>query len=347
MPLLVDRGQGGCQIVSGPRATPSSRRSRSEWIEIGLVNNMPDAALETTEQQFIRLLADAAGDEWIRLRLFTLPHPGRGAAAQARIDRNYAMTDDLAEAILDGLIVTGCEPKAERIEDEPYWNGFTRLVDWARHQTRSTIWSCLAAHATVLHDDAIQRRRLSEKCSAVLTCEKLADHPLIGDLPMHWSVPHSRLNEVPTAALVANDYEILTKLPDGGADIFVKKHDSLFVFFQGHPEYEARTLLGEYRRDVGRFLRREKDRYPPLPKFYFGDDAAAALDDFRSRALKGCDPSLLSEFPKAAERNLAEPWHQPAIALYRNWLRSIADGRVVGRDLITPALRLVPRFQSA
>jgi homoserine O-succinyltransferase len=344
MPLLVDRGQGGCRIVSGPRTAVSSRRSRSEWIEVGLVNNMPDAALEATEQQFIRLLADAAGDEWIRLRLFALPHAGRGAAAQALIGRDYATTSDLAETTLDGLIVTGCEPKAARIEDEPYWNAFTRLVDWARHHTRSTIWSCLAAHATVLHDDAIQRRRLSEKCSAVLTCEKCFDHPLVAGLPSRWRVPHSRLNEIPTAALLANDYDILTSLPDGGADIFVKKHDSLFVFFQGHPEYEARTLLGEYRRDVGRFLKGENDRYPPLPVSYFSDEAAASLHDFRARALASRNPSLLSKFPKAAERGLAAPWHQPAAALYRNWLRAIAEGRAIGRDLITPALRLEQRI---
>src|SRR2546429_6417390 len=43
-------------------------------------------------------------------------------------------------------------------------------------------------------------------------------------------------------------------------DMFVKELNSLFVFFQGHPEYEATTLLLEYRRDIKRFLRRERER---------------------------------------------------------------------------------------
>lgn len=38
-------------------------------IHVGLVNNMPDAALRTTELQFARLLKDAAGPLDVRLRL--------------------------------------------------------------------------------------------------------------------------------------------------------------------------------------------------------------------------------------------------------------------------------------
>jgi homoserine O-succinyltransferase/O-acetyltransferase len=38
--------------------------------------------------------------------------------------------------------------------------------------------------------------------------------------------------------------------------MFVKYNRSLFVLLQGHPEYDSATLLREYRRDVGRFLRR-------------------------------------------------------------------------------------------
>ena len=52
----------------------------------------------------------------------------------------------------------------------------------------------------------------------------------------------------------------------------MKQRESLFVFFQGHPEYDAVTLLLEYRRDVGRYLRRERDTYPPMPQGYFDEE---------------------------------------------------------------------------
>jgi hypothetical protein len=53
--------------------------------------------------------------------------------------------------------------------------------------------------------------------------------------------------------------------------MFVKSRDSCFVFFRGHPEYEAWTLLSEYRRDVARFLARECDHYPEIPQGYFDE----------------------------------------------------------------------------
>ena len=64
-------------------------------------------------------------------------------------------------------------------------------------------------------------------------------------------IPHSRWNEVRADALTACGYEILTQSAEAGVDLFVKKKkDSLFVHFQGHPEYSVRTLLKEYRRDI-------------------------------------------------------------------------------------------------
>ena len=81
--------------------------------------------------------------------------------------------------------------------------------------------------------------------------------------------------------------------------MFVKQRKSLFVFFQGHPEYEANTLLLEYRRDIRRFLRRERDTYPPMPQGYFDEDTVDALTAVRERALSDRREELFEEFPTA------------------------------------------------
>jgi homoserine O-succinyltransferase len=52
-------------------------------------------------------------------------------------------------------------------------------------------------------------------------------------------MPHSRWNEIPEEALLACGYRVLTRSEDAGVDAFVKQRNSLFVFFQGHPEYDA------------------------------------------------------------------------------------------------------------
>ena len=39
------------------------------------------------------------------------------------------------------------------------------------------------------------------------------------------------------------------------------------------------TLLLEYRRDIGRFLRGERDTYPPMPQGYFDEETVRGADD--------------------------------------------------------------------
>src|SRR6202012_1542419 len=81
-------------------------------------------------------------------------------------------------------------------------------------------------------------------------------------------VPHSRRNSLAESALTARGYQILSRLGDGGVDLFTRSSPSLFVFSQGHPEYGAATLGPEYLRDGGRFLRGEAER-PAIPENYF------------------------------------------------------------------------------
>src|ERR1700694_3698578 len=115
MPVLVDRGPGGCALLAGKESAAERLKARrhpagSEWIEIGLVNNMPEAALEATEQQFLELLEAAAGDSWIHLRFFALPGVPRGERGRSYLSQSYCDTGDISRADLDGMIVTGTEP---------------------------------------------------------------------------------------------------------------------------------------------------------------------------------------------------------------------------------------------
>src|SRR5205085_67987 len=130
-------------------------------------------------------------------------------------------------------------------------------------------WSCLAAHAAVLHIDGIARCPLEEKRVGLFRCEIATPHGLLTNVSAPLRVVHSRWNELPEGALADNGYSILTHSAQAGVDAFVKKRKSLFVFFQGHPEYDHRALLREYRRDVARFLRAERDSYPGMPCAYF------------------------------------------------------------------------------
>src|SRR5262249_771118 len=222
--------------------------------------------------------------------------------------------DDLWDADLDGLIVTGAEPRAPILTEEPYWGPLGQVIDWAKENTVTTVWSCLAVHAAILHLEGIDRHPLGDKCIGIFEQVRMLDHPLMDNVPSRVGIPHSRWNEVREDSLASSGYRVLTKSAHAGVDMFVKLHKtSLFEFFQGHPEYEARSLLGEYRRDIGRFLRREIDAYPKMPKEYFDDRAEELLVEFRKRALSNRRGELLAEFP--ADRvaaNLKNTWHSAA-----------------------------------
>lgn len=171
--------------------------------------------------------------------------------------------------------------------------------------------------------DGIARRPLDEKRFGLFECDRVSDHPLMAGIPSRLAIPHSRWNDLREAELAASGYYALTRAEDAGADTFVKQRDSLFVFFQGHPEYEANTLLREYIRDVGRYLSRQTDTYPAMPRAYFDRDTADALTAIRDRALHHRHQDLLGEFPAAlsANEHANNTWRSSAARIYGNWLR--------------------------
>jgi homoserine O-succinyltransferase len=166
---------------------------------------------------------------------------------------------------------------------------------------------------------------LSDKQFGVFDFTKGADHQLTSGTPETVRFPHSRWNEVRADELTASGYLVLTQSADGGVDSFVKKKKrSLFVHFQGHPEYGAQTLLKEYRRDIKRFLRGERATYPSMPKGYFDATSASLLNDFREVALSERREELLEGFPEAAVAGtLQKTWHSSAVTVYRNWLQYV------------------------
>ena len=307
---------------------------RQRSIRIGLVNNMPDAALEDTELQFCDLLEAARDEMPLQVSLFSLPEVPRGARGKRRVAEFYSDIEELWSSQFDALIVTGTEPRQPNMKEEPYWQTFTRVVDWAAENTPSTVLSCLAAHAGVLYSDGISRHRLPDKQFGVFEYH-IADHALTKGADRKIRIPHSRWNEVKKDALVAHGYEVLTSSTESGADLFVKKRNQcLFVHFQGHPEYGSRTLLKEYRRDVKRYIRGERETYPTMPKGYFDADAARILAKFQEKVLAHRHETLIREFPEAAvAESLEHTWRAPAVCLYSNWLRYVASRKANAAEL--------------
>jgi len=331
MPLIIDGGRilprwaektGSCV-----RGSSRSFRAPNACIKIALVNNMPDPALQDTEMQFFELLDNAAGEIPVHLKLYSLPRVPRGELGRERLNDFYSEIEDLLNSKCDGVIITGTEPHQPELRKEPYWQVLADVLDWAERNTSSTVLSCLAAHASVLHSDGVERHGLADKRFGIFEEKTVGEHALTSRVSEPVRFPHSRWNEVRAGELASCGYTVLTESSGAGVNLFVKKKKkSLFVHFQGHPEYSALTLLKEYRRDIKRFLRRERETYPLMPEGYFGAEATRAAANFHQRAVSERSEELIASFPEAAIAGAIEnTWHECAHRIYRNWLHYIAS----------------------
>lgn len=299
-------------------------------IVIGLVNIMPPPAMQATERHFNTLLRNTIPARGVRIQRYTL-HDDTGISHR-HADAGHEGIGALLNSSLDGLIVTGTEPRAAAMTDEPLWDRLTTLVDWAAENTISTIWSCFSAHAAVFQLDRIARQPLPGKISGVFECAKFAEHAVTSRMPERFLVPHSRHNGLDENKLRNAGYTILSGSPRTGPDMFLKQREnSEFLFLQGHPEYGQSTLLGEYNRDVTRFALGQKQICPQLPENYFPADSANALLALTNQLR--ADPSSFNRFNWPAVQTDYSNWQTPARLLYEGWLGYIEERKSLRREL--------------
>lgn len=323
--MVDDRRLDGCGAAVRI-LTPADPEPADGTSVCALVNSMPDAALAQTEAQFLGLLAGATvAPGGIAVRRYSLPGVPRSAATAQLVDQTYFPIEHLWRSETRTVVFTGAEPVAADLREEPYWAELTRTFDWGRQVCARIAYSCLAAHAAVLHFDAVDRTRLPAKCSGVFAHE-VTDDPLTAGVADQIALPHSRWNGLDPARLHDAGYRILARsgVPHVGWGVAARHDgDRSEILFQGHPEYSADTLLREFRRDVARWHAadsRSRPAYPTLPDGYFDDEDLRLLDGF-ARPPDRPDADAIHRFPyhELAARRRA-PWARAAATIWANWL---------------------------
>lgn len=272
---------------------PQTRLAGEKPIRIGLINNMSDGAIARTEYHFTHLLQQAAGGVAVEVVYYSLPAILRSGKIREHMAASYQPIDALWDNPPDAFVITGAEPRERSLPDEIYWKPLTTLIDWIDELGVPAMFSCLAAHAAVLHMDGVSRATLDDKCFGVFEHEAVQEHPLMAGAGRHMWLPHTRWNQVNEAELVRAGYQILSRSADVGVGFFARERRSLWLFCQGHPEYEGPDLLREYRRDVARFLSGQRATYPDLPRSYFRDSDSQMLLAFRQQAIAQADASVM------------------------------------------------------
>ncbi len=313
-------------------------------LHIGLLNMMPDAALEATERQFFRLVGESNPIAQFYVHPFTLDELPRSDAARAHIEQFYEPFDKLRDEGLDALIITGANVTHPDLAEEAFWDPLIEVIDWAVENVTSTLCSCLATHAVMQFRYGQRRRRLAAKRWGVFPHRVLDPrHPLVHDVNTLFDVPHSRFNEIGREQFEAAGVQVLAESEQAGVHLAVSEDLFRIVFFQGHPEYDTVSLLKEYKREVLRFARGERHDYPPVPESYFGLQERAILDEHAERILESRDRGRpVPDLPEALiTKRLDNTWHDTAEGVIGNWIGKVyqltnSDRRIAFMDGVNP-----------
>jgi len=309
----------GETIVSGNQAVRQDIRE----MHIGLLNMMPDAALEATERQFLRLVGGSNRIAQFYVHPFTLKEIKRGEKAQNYVDQYYETFEQLKEAGLDALIITGANVSQPNLSQEVFWEPLIKIIDWALESVTSVICSCLATHAVMQFRHQQRRKPLANKCWGVFKHEVVdRQHPLVMGVNTLFDVPHSRFNAVTREQFEQAGLHVLVESEQAGVHLAVSQDLFRVVYFQGHPEYDTISLLKEYKREVIRFYRGESVRYPPFPANYFRLQLQAVLDEYQDEVVWAKNQGLpLPVFPEEfVSCSLHNTWRDSAGAVINNWL---------------------------
>mgnify|MGYP001212344015 CR=1 FL=1 len=319
LPTFERLKNNGDLVLSLERATKQDIRE----LHIGFLNMMPDAALTATEAQFIRFVGASNQIAQFYVYPFSLPALNRGAEAKAYIAEHYFSFESLAKQGLDALIITGANVSNPSLDQETFWEPLMQVVSWAEQNVASILCSCLATHALLKHHHGINRTHMGRKLwGAYSHTINRPDHPLMRDVNTRFDVPHSRYNEITKQQLEEAGLHVLVESEVAGVHLAVSPDQFRTIYFQGHPEYDAVSLLKEYKREVGRFFSGQRDSAPRYPENYFTPEARAIINQYLIEAENAAAQSnTLPPFPDAQLGALVDnTWGDTGKALVNNWL---------------------------
>ena len=319
LPAFSRLREQGHEVLSLDRALHQDIRE----LHVGFLNMMPDAALEATERQFIRLVGGCNRIAQFFVYPFSLPGLPRGGETLEYIDRYYSKFEDLQDTGLDALIITGANVTNPSLENESFWDPLMEVISWAQENVASTLCSCLATHAVLKHLHGIDRQPLPEKCWGVFSHRISSPrHPLLREINTRFDVPHSRFNDISREQFEAADLTVLVESQEGGVHMAVSPDQFRIIYLQGHPEYDTNSLQKEYKREVLRYLNGEMHKAPPFPAHYFPEKAASIAERFVRQAERALweDRPLPDFLENEIGPELDNTWGDTAKAIVANWL---------------------------
>ena len=304
----------------GRTVLPADRAQSQEIREmhIGLLNMMPDAALQATERQFFRLVGESNKIAQFYVHPFTLPELERGDEAKAYISQYYETFEQLQQDGLDALIITGANVSDPDLTKAEFWQPLQDVMDWAWDNVVSTLSSCLATHAIMEFAYDKKRTPVGHKRWGVYKHRVMdRSHMIMRGVNTVFDVPHSRHNQITRQQFEDAGLKVLVSDVEDHVHMAVSPDGFRRVLLQGHPEYDMVSLYKEYKREVQNYLDGNRPNYPPTPENFFYGEALERVKEMRRNAESGEEDWAVGEMEMRAL--LDNSWADTARSMVGNW----------------------------
>ena len=144
-----------------------------------------------------------------------------------------------------------------------------------------------------------------------------------------WRAPHSHVYAVTRQQLEDAGICVLADGVEAGVYAAVSQNPTEFLFLQGHPEYDANSLLKEFKREIQRFFDDVSTGFPRVPEHCFGDDAIETIAQFSAAVVAAKKKGgSLPDFPEERlAANLQNVWRTTGQRLFGNVLKLVHQAK--------------------
>lgn len=253
----------------------STRAARQDIrpLQIGLLNLMPNK--ERTETQFSRLIG--ATPLQVDLTLVRITDPQSRNLQEDYLKTFYKTWDEVRQHKFDGFIVTGAPVANLPFKEVRYWPEMVDIMNWTQTNVHHSMFICWGAQAALHHFHGAERYRMEKKAFGVYRHHILNPRsPWLRGFSDNPMIPVSRYNDIERQTIGPDLEVIIDNVEIGVCMLDDPKHRAVHML--DHLEYDSRSLVDEYERDLQAGL----DTHLPVNVFPNGDTTAQPENTWRS-----------------------------------------------------------------
>ena len=223
MPIITKYGLPANEILRKENINilEENNNLQNDFLEIGILNLMPKK--QDTEIQLLRELSNT--NKKIKITFLNVVSYKCKTTNPEHLEKFYSTFEEIKNKHFDGFIITGAPVEQMNFDEVDYWNELTKIMDWTKTHSKSTIHICWGAQAGLFHNYGIQKHLLQNKMFGIFE-HKIVDEtsPILKGLSQNFKAPHSRHTGISENDILQNpNLTLVSKSDDAGVFIVENK----------------------------------------------------------------------------------------------------------------------------